>query len=505
MMGSPERGASQVRTDPMLRCANPQPNYHGTNVSEQRERSESRLLGLNPLALWNGMRREPLSFWFLCVYVFVEYVRPQGIIPAIDVIPWGRTTLALTLLAFFLEGFKLRRFHLLDGLVVLFSGAWAASIVFAQYPDLSLERAYVFINWLLLYFLVTNIVTTRRRFFIFLIFFLLWSLKLSQHAARLWVMGGFHVPSWGVRGPQGWFQNPGEFGIQMVMFFPMGLLFAVGLRHHIPRWLFWVLLALLPGTAALSVLLTNARGSQLALVAVLLLLVAQTRHRVRGLAFAAVAMAALWAVVPDSQRDRFEVMGDDETSESRMFYLEHGWQITNEYPAFGIGYRNWIPYYNSRHDLLAQVPPGIPRGELPHNIYIEASAELGFFGLGALLVLMIGAFIINYRTRRLARAVPGWGPFLISTAAGLDAALLGFMISGFFVTVLYYPYLWTNLAFAGALFHVTRTSASEARLRARASRSAPVEPPSPGPHRVPVGTHHPFSPPLGARGPTRGR
>jgi putative inorganic carbon (hco3(-)) transporter len=432
------------------------------------------LLSLHPSQLWEAARREPLSFWFLCAYVFVEYVRPQGIIPAIDVLPWGRTTLALTLLAFVLEGFKVRRFHFLDGLVLLFSGVWALSIVFAQDPSFALANAYIFVNWLLVYFLVTNIVTTRARFLIFLGLFLLWSLKLSQHAARLWVSGGFSVPSWGVRGPQGWFENPGEFGIQMVMFFPMGLAFALGVRRRVPKWLFMVLIGLLPGTAALAVLLTNARGSQIALAAVLVLLVLHTRHRFKALAMGAVVLAALWAVVPESQRERFEVMGDDETSQARLFYLEHGWQITNEYPGLGIGYANWLPYYRSRHDLLDDVPPGIPRGELPHNIFIEASAEMGFTGLLALIALMLGSVALNRRTRRAARRVPEWGPFLSATARGLDGALLGFMISGFFVTVLYYPYFWFHLAFVGALFHVTRVSSVESRRRLRELQSVPV-------------------------------
>ena len=437
-----------------------------------------RLLSLQPLGLWDALRREPWSFWFLCIYFFVEYVRPQSIHPALDVLPWGRATLALTVLAFVLEGFKLRRLHLLDGLLGVLTGAWVLSMVFAVDPEWSLERAYVYVNWLLLYFLVTNIVTTRRRFFIFLAFFLLWSLKLSLHGARLWVFSGFSVPSWGARGPQGWFENPGELGIQMVVFFPMALMFVVGVRHHIKSWMFWGLMALLPATAAITVLVTNSRGSQLALAAIVLILVLQSRHRVRGLIIGALTLVLLWAVVPDAQRERFEAMGDDGTSESRFYYWDHGMRITNEYPLFGIGYGNWGPYYNARHDLLDEVPPGIPSGELPHNIFIEASAEMGYTGLFALLAMMGGVFIVNRRTRQLARRVPEWGPFLRATSFGLDAALIGFMISGFFVTVLYYPYLWTNLAFTAALFQITQKSARRAQRRAPPAR---VEMRDPGP------------------------
>jgi hypothetical protein len=36
-------------------------------------------------------------------------------------------------------------------------------------------------------------------------------------------------------------------------------------------------------------------------------------------------------------------------------------------------------------------------------------------------------------------------------AHGLDAALIGYLASGFFITVLYYPFFWINFAMTVAL------------------------------------------------------
>ena len=415
--------------------------------------SDGGLLKLELRACWMALRQEPLSFWFLCAYFLFEYVRPQSILRWLDVLPWGRVTLLLTALAFLAEGARTRRFHLLDCLLLLFTGIWTLSIFSAVYPDWSVESAYVFINWLMVYVLVTHIVTTERRFLIFLGFFLLWSLKLSQHGARLFILSGFHIPSWGVRGPPGWFQNSGELAIQMCVVVPMGILFVVGLREHLTRWKFWALLGLLPSTAALTVIMSNSRGSQLALAAVILVLVAQSRHRLRGLLSAGLAVAVLWAVVPEKQRDRLGEMGDDRTSQARLTYWEDGIEIANRYPILGIGYKNWIPYYQAHYN---------PQGELPHNIFVEAGAELGYTGLFAFLLLIGGTFVANRRTRRLAKSVPVWGPFLRSTAFGFDAAMVGFLVAGFFVTVLYYPYFWILLAFTAALFETTRQAARRA-------------------------------------------
>jgi hypothetical protein len=41
-------------------------------------------------------------------------------------------------------------------------------------------------------------------------------------------------------------------------------------------------------------------------------------------------------------------------------------------------------------------------------------------------------------------------------AHGLDGAMIGYLVNGFFVTVLYYPFFWVNLALAVALQASTR-------------------------------------------------
>jgi hypothetical protein len=63
-------------------------------------------------------------------------------------------------------------------------------------------------------------------------------------------------------------------------------------------------------------------------------------------------------------------------------------------------------------------------------------------------------------------------------AHGFDAALVAYLVTGFFVTVLYYPFFWINLAFSVSLRETTRR-----RLRAvRAAAGVGVE----GRHRWPA-------------------
>jgi hypothetical protein len=61
--------------------------------------------------------------------------------------------------------------------------------------------------------------------------------------------------------------------------------------------------------------------------------------------------------------------------------------------------------------------------------------------------------------------------------------LIGYLVSGFFVTVFFYPYFWINFAMTAALHRVARSKSS------RVSRSGP---PGIG-RRPPVGGSRPLA------------
>ena len=119
---------------------------------------------------------------------------------------------------------------------------------------------------------------------------------------------------------------------------------------------------------------------------------------------------------------------------------------------------------------------------LTHNIFLEVSTELGLVGLLGFL-LMIGAkLVLNARTRRLARLTPGDNEFIHSMAWGLDGALVGYLASGFFVTVFYYPYFWINLAMTialnGAMVRKARSHRNRRNDRAAPRRGPENSPPA---------------------------
>ncbi len=401
------------------------------------------LFALDPGSIWAAFRRQPLSFWLVSLYMLFEYIRPQAIYTFLQPVPWAQIFILAAPIAFLLEKGRLKARDPIDTWIAIFSVAVVLSWATALYPQYSADKMSVMVNWILAYILVANLAATEEKFFLFYLLFLLASFKMSQFGTRTWIQRGFGFASWGATGAPGWFHNSGEFGIQMCIFLPLTLYLIAGLRSY---WVKWkrMLVMVLPVTAVMSVVATNSRGALVGVAGVGLWMLLRTRYRVRALVSIAVVSLLVYQIMPQESRDRFSNMGTDDTSESRKTYWRHGIEIYKAHPVSGIGYENWAEYYQSHYG----------RTTLPHNIFIQAAAELGSVGLVALCGMIVASFLVNARTRRLASRLGPRGKFLESTARGLDGAMIGFLGSAFFVTVLYYPYLWFGLGLTSALHAV---------------------------------------------------
>ncbi len=426
-----------------------------------------------PGAIWTFLKREPASFWFLNLYMFIEYVRPQMVYTSIDVLPWGLTFLVLALATAAGEG-KLGRFPtIISGLLGFYTLVLVASSFTAFSMDASFAKYSLYLNWVLVFALTVSVVTTERRFFVYMLAFLLYSFKMSQHGARSWAENGFGFRDWGATGGPGWFHNSGEFGIQMCIFFPLALGFVLSMWKNWGKWQRLFFLSF-PVTAVMSMIASSSRGALVGGGLTLAWMVLRSKHRVRVFASAAVVVALVIAVIPPEQKARFESAGEDETSTTRITYWKDGLEIAANHPVLGIGYGNWLPYYKTYYN---------PAGQLPHNIFIEAVAEMGYTGLLAFALLIGATFVVNFKTRKVVKALPGDNAFITQMAHGLDGALIGFLGSGFFVTVLYYPFFWVNLAMTAAL-HVCAVNKAQ-EIRAGGGRPAQPRPAEPAPAAAP--------------------
>jgi len=408
------------------------------------------LYAVNVKSIWQAVKQEHISFWALTAYFFFDYVRPQSIYPVLEIVPWGQLSLLIALFSVFSDR-SVRWVNSVENkLFILFFLIVILSSVFAFKPYVSWDESSVIVNWLLLYFLVINIINSEKRLFIFILAYLLYSFKMSQHGFFSWASRGFSFTSWGLIGAGGYFQNSGEYAIQMLIFGSLSAAFVLALKDRWGRYKKWFFY-FMPFTAVMTVLGASSRGSQLALLIIGLILMVKLKAGFKAFIFLIIVMVAAYYLLPEDQIQRLSEMGEDSTSRSRFAYWNYGWQVMLDHPIFGVGYDNWLVY--AHYDMPAGIYDG--RIQLPHNIYIEAGAELGFVGLFSFILLIIFAFITNARTRKIISISENKLLYLLSY--GLDMGLVGYLVAGAFVTVLYYPFFWVQIAMIVAVNNVSKS------------------------------------------------
>lgn len=397
--------------------------------------------------MWAYLKAQDALFGLINIYLFLEYVRPQTLYPPIDIFPLTRSVLILTLGLFFLRGNSALVKNPINKLLFLFFFVILFSSMFALSSKVAFEKVPEFISWMVIYFLIINIVNTEKRFLVFMLAFLLYSFKMSQFSFLNWAASGFSFLKDGSGGGPGWFHNSGEFGIQMCVFLPLAVCFFFALKDHWPLWKKGFFF-LFPFTAMTGTISSSSRGAVVGAGAVLFFMFMKGKHKIKGLVVLGVIATLVYSFMPDEQLARFHSAGQDNTSVSRFQLWERGLKLASSFPVLGVGYNNWF--------VAQEKVFGLHDQQVSHNIYIQCASELGYLGLVVFLLMVFYTFVNNFQTRKLVMQHKGETRFIFYMAHGLDGALIGYLVSGFFVTVLYYPYFWINLSLTVALNNVAK-------------------------------------------------
>jgi putative inorganic carbon (hco3(-)) transporter len=391
-----------------------------------------------------------MSLFFTILYLIVEYMRPQSMYAALENLPVGQVAVIGLLVAFMIEGRQLANRNRQNVLIMAYTCWFLISSLFAIEPGIALETFVDFTKVVLVYFLLINVINDKQRLYTFLIVFLVLNLKWAQYAVRVWVGKGFYTSTRGLHEGGGtgigFFGNSNDFGVALNVALGITFYMLLSDRRLIfnffkMRWLHAFSAAIFP----LAVIATSSRGAAVGLGAVLLGIWAKSRKKILALGLVIMTALALIALIPDDNWQRFEVMGEEEdrTSQSRLDLWRAGMEMANDRPLTGVGPNNFIianrRYYNA--DL----------NQVQHNVFVQAASELGYPGLAILLLIIWFHFRNNIGTRALLHKKRIDDPFLSGLSHGLDISMIGFMVNGFFITVLYYPFFWTILILSTAL------------------------------------------------------
>jgi O-antigen ligase len=135
-----------------------------------------------------------------------------------------------------------------------------------------------------------------------------------------------------------------------------------------------------------------------------------------------------------------------------------GYMLDN--PVFGVGAQN----FQSAEGMLSpfahrqQLGLGV-RWNAAHNSFVQVGAELGLPGLILFLCIITSAFRFLARARRVGGGTQGAHHTQLSQA--LTAALIGFVVGAFFLSLAYSEMFYALIALAVGFAKVTVGSAQE--------------------------------------------
>jgi O-antigen ligase len=414
-----------------------------------------KLYALNISEIIKVIKSEGMSFFFICVYLFFEYVRPQSIYTFIDIVPWVPIVLSLTVISILINKEFYKPPNILNKLIVFYAIIVFVSSYLSEYPVQSFSRWRTFFDWFIIYFLIIITVNNEKRFFIFFLSFLIYSLKMSQHGFFTWARRGFAFSDWGVTGAPGWFHNSGEVGIQMCVYVPLAVAFIIAVYKYLSKsWLAFLLL--MPFTGIGTAIGSSSRGALVGMAfAGIRPLLLKPRLFIRGAVVLALGTIIVIYATPEEFKLRFHSAGSDRTSLHRIERWQDGINAMNKFPFFGVGFEVWPEYYSKYYIVEHHGTP------LVHNFFIQCGSELGYSGLIVLILMIYGCFLNTRKIRPLCREKDDRFFYILSY--GFDAALLGFIGSGFFVTVLYYPFFWIHCALVTCFYSVVMKSHRESK------------------------------------------
>lgn len=295
-----------------------------------------------------------------------------------------------------------------------------------------------FIKAVVIFVVMVNVVRTRRRLMGLLWLSLGIGVYLSFTALDMYMNGQFTVEEYRVGvDVGGMFGNPNEMAMHFVMMTPIAIALGLASKSTLSKLLYFSMAVLFVGAN----MVTFSRGGFLGLLAVGAALAWKLGRRQRlnvTLASLVVGGIAILAAPGNYGLRMLSIFipGLDPvgSSDQRRELLERSLLVTARNP-WGIGIGNF-PIVGI-HNLQS------------HNAFTQVSAELGLLGLAAYLIFMISPFRKLGAIERTQFDVgkAGWFYYL---AIGLQASIIGYMVSSFFASVAYNWFIYYLIAYAVA-------------------------------------------------------
>jgi putative inorganic carbon (HCO3(-)) transporter len=426
-------------------------NCDGGMVSEELERSvaPNTRTAENSRFLWSLKNGHALSFAGLFIFTAIVFFRPYEFSTSLLWLSKSALVSAIfTILVFIptqlgLENrITVRPREVNLALILLLLGL--LSVPLATDKSLAWFCFVEYFKVVAMFIVMVNVMRTRRRIIAILMLILCATCVLSLGAIKDYLSINTLLPNQRIEGViGGLFANPNDLALHFVTFFPIVLTLGLAALNPIKKLMYFLVAVLiLAGTVV-----TFSRGGLLGLVFVVGALVWRLAYKNKALVglIAVGLLAAFLIITPSAYRSRVSNTSDA-SAEARLGELKRSILITVTHPLLGVGMNNFIVYSNTEHAT--------------HNAYTQVSSEIG---IPALLAYILFLWTGLKRIGRLPhpRKLPKKDNFLPYLAVGLQASLVGYMVSSFFASVAYLWYLYYLMAYiicVTRLYEISRSA-----------------------------------------------
>ena len=412
------------------------------------DRSPSLRLRDRRFGKWVLKRGHTLSFAFLFLFTVVLYFRPYELISSLASLDKLAFVLAIATFVIFIPSQIGLEGNLTDrprevNLVLLLALAGLLSII----PAISPSEAWnefndVFVKAVLMFIVMVNVVRTERRLRLLMYVALAVTVLLSYHAISDYQAGNFVVEGYRIKGLLGgMFGNPNDLALHFVTMTPLAVALAMGSRR---------LGKLVFGAIAISIIAANvvtySRGGFLGLVATAGVLTWKfgRKRRLLVLTLGPICLAIFAAVAPGNYGVRLlsifiPSLDPIGSATARQAILDRSILVSIRNPILGIGMGNF--HTVSFHETVT------------HNAFTQVSAEMGFAAFIIYLMFLTAPFSALRRIERETISTKSKSRYYY-LAVGLQASLVGYMVTAFFAAVAYQWYAYYLVAYAVCLRRV---------------------------------------------------
>jgi O-antigen ligase len=388
-----------------------------------------------PKENWLAKRGHSVTFAGLLIFTFLVFFRPYEWSPSLAWLSSSAFFVAIFTLVVFvpvqlgLEGTLTSRPKEVNLVLVLLL-ACALSIPLAT-DRLRAWNAFVeYLKVVLMFIVMVNVIRSEKR-----LKAIIWVVLIASCVLSISALNDFEAGNLALRGQRiegaigGLFQNPNDLALHLVTIIPITFALLIASRLIIMKALYGLCLLLF----VVGIVMTFSRGGFLGLIAATAIFVWRLPRR-NKLLMPIILCPLLLAIVvlaPAGYGSRLSTT-NDESAAARTDELKRSLYIAARHPLLGVGMDNYVLYSNFDHAT--------------HNAYTQVASEAGLAAAVVYVLLLITPI------KQLRRIAQETGSERLRSrfyyfAIGLEASLVGYMVSSFFASVAYLWYAYYLMAY----------------------------------------------------------